>query len=285
MRILIAGAAGFIGSHLSKRFVSEGHHVIGVDNFVTGFAENVAGLQHTGRFTLIDHDVIAPLHLTGDLDWVMHFASPASPPKYLAIPIETLRVSGEGTLHLLNLAKSKNARFFLASTSEIYGDPTVHPQPESYWGNVNPIGLRSVYDEAKRYAEACTFAYHRLHKLSTRVIRIFNTYGPTMDPQDGRVVTNFITQSLQGDAFTIYGDGKQTRSFQYVDDLVEGIARLMNVECYEPVNLGNPEEFTMIELAHLVNELMGTSLPIVHVALPQDDPRQRKPDISFAKSL
>jgi nucleoside-diphosphate-sugar epimerase len=215
----------------------------------------------------------------------MHFASPASPPKYLAIPIETMRVNAEGSRHLLELCRQTGAKFFLASTSECYGDPEVHPQPESYWGLVNPIGPRSVYDEAKRYAEAITMAYHRHNGVSSRIIRVFNTYGPRMDPEDGRVVTNFIKQALQGQTLTIYGDGSQTRSFQYVSDLIAGIRALMNLEFSEPVNLGNPEEFTMLELATLVQELVGSSLPIEHQPLPQDDPRQRKPDISRARAL
>jgi len=246
---------------------------------------NVAAFQSHPDFAFIEHDVVQPIDIDGELDWVMHFASPASPPKYLELPLETLRVNSEGTYQLLELARRKRARFFMASTSEIYGDPLQHPQTEAYWGHVNTIGPRSIYDEGKRYAETITMAYHCAYQLSVRLIRIFNTYGPRMDPQDGRVVTNFIMQALKNEACTIYGDGSQTRSFQYVDDLVDGIVKLMEVEYCGPVNLGNPEEFTMLELAQLVKELTGTDAPIVYRPLPKDDPRQRRPDISRAQRI
>lgn len=285
MRILLTGAAGFVGSHLAERLLREGHQVLGVDNFCTGQRQNLEYLTPFAGFSFLEADAARPLEVAGAFDWVMHFASPASPPRYLKMPLETMRVNAEGTRHLLELARARGAAFFLASTSEVYGDPLVHPQPETYWGNVNPIGPRSVYDEAKRYAETLTLAYHRTYGLPVRIIRIFNTYGPRMDPEDGRVVTNFIAQALRGEPLTVYGDGSQTRSFQYVDDLVEGIVRLMAVDYPEPVNLGNPEEYTMLELAQLVQELAGTSLPIVHEPLPQDDPKQRRPDITVAKRL
>jgi dTDP-glucose 4,6-dehydratase len=285
MKILLTGAAGFIGSHLTDRLLSEGHQVIGVDNCCTGRLENLAHLKNNPSFRFIRQDASLPLQIEEPLDWVMHFASPASPPKYLAMPVETLRINSEGTLHLLELAQNKNAKFFLASTSEVYGDPLVHPQPESYWGHVNPIGPRSVYDEAKRYAEALTGAYHRKYGLPIRIIRIFNTYGPRMDPEDGRVVTNFINQALRGKPLTVYGDGGQTRSFQYVDDLIEGICRLMEVEYFEPVNLGNQEEFSMLELAQIIQKATMSTSKIEYAPLPQDDPKQRKPDIARAKKL
>jgi dTDP-glucose 4,6-dehydratase len=242
-------------------------------------------LRDHPRFKFIEQDVVQPIEVRGDLDWILHFASPASPPKYLELPLETLRVNSEGTYQLLELALRKRARFLVASTSEIYGDPLIHPQVESYWGNVNPIGPRSIYDEGKRYAETITMAYHSKFSLSVRIIRIFNTYGPRMDPEDGRVVTNFIMQALSGQALTIYGDGTQTRSFQYIDDLVNGIVGLMGVECCSAVNFGTPEELTMMELASLVKELTGSDVPIVHCPLPVDDPKQRRPDISKAREL
>lgn len=285
MRILLTGAAGFIGSHLADRLLADGHEVIGVDNFVTGRRANITHLEGHPQFTLIEHDVIEPLDFPAPLDWVMHFASPASPPKYLAHAIETLRVNSEGTYHLLELARRKKAKFFLASTSEVYGDPQVHPQPETYWGNVNPVGPRAVYDEAKRYAEALTFSYHRAYGVPVRVARIFNTYGPRMDPHDGRVVSNFITQALRGEPLTVYGDGSQSRSFCYIDDLIEGIVRLMHVDYGGPVNLGNPEEYRVIDLARLIRELTGSSSAIVFKPLPQDDPKRRRPDISLARKL
>ncbi|MCS7058157.1 MAG: SDR family oxidoreductase [Meiothermus sp.] len=285
MRILLTGAAGFLGSHLAERLLREGHQVVGVDNFASGQRRNIAHLSAFSGFQFLEADAARPLEVEGPLDWVMHFASPASPPRYLKLPLETLLVNAEGTRHLLDLALVKGARFFLASTSEVYGDPQVHPQPEGYWGHVNPIGPRSIYDESKRYAEALTLAYHRTKGVPVRIVRIFNTYGPRMDPEDGRVVTNFITQALQGRPLTIYGQGQQTRSFQYVDDLIEGIRRLMEVDYPEPVNLGNPEEYTMLELARLVLELTGSSSPLVYEPLPQDDPKQRRPDITRAQNL
>jgi nucleoside-diphosphate-sugar epimerase len=285
MRVLLTGAAGFIGSHLCDRLLDDGAEVIGADNLITGRFANVAHLAGHPRFRFLDHDVTHPLENDEPLDWVLHFASPASPPKYLANPTETLRVNAEGTYQLLELARRKHARFFLASTSEVYGDPAVHPQHESYWGNVNPIGPRSVYDEAKRYAEALTMSHARSHALSVRIIRIFNTYGPRMDPGDGRIVTNFITQALQGLPMTVYGDGQQTRSLQYVDDLLEGIVRLMRVEWTGPVNLGNPEEFTVHAIAALIRELADSGSSIVNEPLPVDDPKQRKPDIAVARQV
>lgn len=289
MTILLTGAAGFLGSNLTERLIHDGHRIIAVDNLATGALRNLAQFEGSPQFKFLNHDAILPIseaQLEGEkLDWVMHFASQASPPKFLAQPIETLRVNSEGTYRLLELAKAHDAKFFLASTSECYGDPEVHPQPETYWGNVNPIGPRSVYDEGKRFAEAITAAYHREFGLSTRHIRIFNTYGPRMDPDDGRIVTNFINQALRGQDLTVFGDGSQTRSFQYVDDLIEGIIRLMGVEYHGPVNLGNPEEFTVLEFAHFVNEAMGGHHKIVFRELPQDDPKRRRPDNSLAKRL
>jgi nucleoside-diphosphate-sugar epimerase len=285
MRILITGGAGFIGSHLTDRFLSAGHEVVAADNLCTGRRINLTAAEAHPKFRFLECDLIQPLDYDGGLDWILHFASPASPPKYLQIPIETLRINSEGTYHLLELARRKGAAFFLASTSEIYGDPLVHPQNESYWGNVNSAGPRSVYDEAKRYAEAMTTAYASTFGLDVRIIRIFNTYGPRMDPNDGRVVTNLLTQALRGEPLTIYGDGSQTRSFQYVDDLVEGIVRLMAVDYRRPVNLGNPEEFTILNLAELVRELTGIASPSDFRPLPTDDPKQRCPDISLAARL
>ena len=285
MKALITGAAGFVGSHLSERLLKDGFEVIGVDNFITGQPRNLEPLKAYPGFSFLQADVIQPLKIEGDLDWVMHFASPASPPKYLKKPLETMLVNSEGSRHLLELCRAKKAAFFLASTSEVYGDPLVHPQPETYWGHVNPIGPRSIYDEAKRYAETLTMAYHQTHGVSTRIIRIFNTYGPRMDALDGRVITNFINQALEGKSLTVYGDGNQTRSFQFVTDLVEGIRRLMDVQHHMPVNLGNPEEYTMLELATLVQELSGTKLALEFKSLPGDDPKQRKPDITLARAL
>jgi nucleoside-diphosphate-sugar epimerase len=285
MRALVTGSAGFVGSHLSERLLKDGFEVIGVDNFVTGQRRNLDVLRGFKNFSFLEADVIQPLRIEGDLDWVMHFASPASPPKYLKKPLETMLVNSEGSRHLLELCREKSASFFLASTSEVYGDPLVHPQPESYWGHVNPVGPRSIYDEAKRYAETLTLAYQQTFGVSTRIIRIFNTYGPRMDAMDGRVVTNFINQALQGQSLTIYGDGQQTRSFQFVDDLIEGIRRLMETSFHMPVNLGNPEEYTMLQLATLIQELSGTKLPLVFEELPGDDPKQRKPDIRLAQDL
>lgn len=288
-RALVTGAAGFIGSHLCDRLLAEGFEVIGVDNLCTGRRQNLAHLADEPRFTFIERDVIAPIVLPdrvdGRLDWVLHFASPASPPKYHRMPVETMRVNGEGTYHLLELCRRRGARFFLASTSEVYGDPAVHPQPESYSGDVDPVGPRSVYDEAKRYAEALVSSYVTRHRLSARIVRIFNTYGPRMAPDDGRVVTNFIEQGLDGRPLTIYGDGSQTRSFQYVDDLVEGIWRLMGVEDPHPVNIGNPDERTMLELAEVIACLLGRRVERVHRPLPKDDPTRRRPDITRARAL
>lgn len=285
MRILLAGAAGFIGSNLTDRLLAEGHEIIGLDNYITGRPGNLAHLQGQAGFTLRVGDAISPVDVEGALDWVLHFASPASPPKYLGSPVETMRVNSEGTFQLLELARLKGARFLLASTSEVYGDPLSHPQSEAYWGNVNPVGPRSVYDEGKRYAEALTIAYHSAYGLSTRIVRIFNTYGPRMDPDDGRVVSNFLVQALRGEPLTIYGDGTQTRSFQYVDDLIDGVMRLMGVEYHGPVNLGNPEEYTMLQLAELILEMTGSESRIVFLPLPEDDPKKRRPDISLAREL
>jgi len=285
MRVLLTGAAGFLGSHLAERLLREGHQVLGVDNLSTGQSRNLDRLAQYPGFRFLRGDASRPLAVEGPLDWVLHFASPASPPRYLKLPIETLLVNAEGTRHLLDLARAKGAAFFLASTSEVYGDPLVHPQPESYWGNVNPIGPRSIYDEGKRYAEALTMAYHRAYGVPVRIVRIFNTYGPAMDPEDGRVVSSFIVQALRGEPLTVFGDGSQTRSFCYVDDLIEGVRRLMEVDYPYPVNLGNPEEYRVLDLAHLVRELTGSPSPIVFQPLPEDDPKQRRPDITLAKEL
>ena len=284
MRVLITGAAGFLGSHLCDRFRKEGHEVVGMDNFITGNPENLAHLHGDG-FTLIQHDVTEYVHVAGELHGVLHFASPASPTDYLELPIQTLKVGSLGTYRVLGLAKAKGARFLLASTSEVYGDPLVHPQPESYWGNVSPIGPRGVYDEAKRFAEALTMAYHRTHGVDTRIARIFNTYGPRMRPSDGRVVSNFIVQALRGEPLTVYGDGGQTRSFCFVDDQVDGIYRLFGSDVTEPVNIGNPDEFRVSELAELVLELTGSSSEIRSLPLPADDPKVRQPDITRAREL
>lgn len=285
MKALLTGAAGFIGSHLARRLLQAGWEVVGVDNFATSTRRNLTDLLTHPRFEFLEWDVTRPLPGVGPVDWVLHFASPASPPRYQRLAIETMRVNAEGTYHLLELARATGARFFLASTSEVYGDPLVHPQPESYWGNVNPVGPRSVYDEAKRYAEALTMAYHRMYGVDVRIVRIFNTYGPGMHPEDGRVVSTFITQALTGRPLTVYGDGSQTRSLCYVDDLIDGIVRLMERPVHEPVNLGNPEEYTVLELARMVLELTGSSSPISFCPLPVDDPRQRRPDITRAREL
>ena len=285
MRVLITGAAGFLGSHLAQRFIESGHEVIGVDNFITGSRANSVFLESLGSFRLIEHDISTPLFIDDELDGVLHFASPASPVDYLEMPIQTLKVGSLGTHNALGLAKAKDARFLLASTSEVYGDPLVHPQPETYWGNVNPVGPRGVYDEAKRFGEAMTMAYHTYHGLETRIVRIFNTYGPRMRPGDGRVVSNFIVQALRGDPLTIYGDGSQTRSFCYVKDEVEGIFRLFNSNRAEPVNIGNPNEFTIAELAQVVLEETGSSSVIERLPLPTDDPKVRQPDITIAREL
>jgi dTDP-glucose 4,6-dehydratase len=285
MRVAITGAAGFLGSHLTDRFLTDGHSVIGFDNFLTGRAENLAHLARNPKFEFVEHDVSLPFGVTGSLDGVLHFASPASPPDYQQFPLETLKVGSVGTSNSLDLALEKGARFFLASTSEVYGDPAVHPQPETYWGHVNSIGERSMYDEAKRFAEATTMAYHRRHGVDTRIVRIFNTYGPRMRPRDGRVVSNFIVQALGAAPLTVYGDGQQTRSFCYVSDLVEGIYRLFHSDRVQPTNVGNPMEFTMLELAAMVIDLTGSASALEHRSLPADDPRQRKPDITVARNV
>ena len=284
MRVLITGAAGFLGSHLTDRFIADGHEVVGLDNFITGQPDNVAHLAGNPKFRLIQHDVSTFTYAPGKFDGVLHLASLASPVDYLNYPIKTLKVGAMGTLNTLGIAKANKARFFLASTSEVYGDPSVHPQPESYWGNVNPIGTRSCYDESKRYAEAVTMAYHREHNLDTRIVRIFNTYGPRMQPHDGRVVTNFVVQALTGEPITIYGDGSQTRSFCYVEDEIEGLYLLFMKGDTLPTNIGNPVEFTMRQLADLVIELTGSKSPIVTRQLPLDDPKQRQPDITKART-
>jgi len=285
MRVLITGAAGFLGSHLADRFLAEGHAVVGLDNFVTGHPDNIAHLMGRPDFEFLRHNISTYTFVAGPLDGVLHFASPASPVDYLEHPIPTLKVGALGTHNALGLAKAKGARFFLASTSEVYGDPLIHPQTESYWGNVNPIGPRGVYDEAKRYAEAMTMAYHRYHGIDTRIVRIFNTYGPRMRPRDGRVVSNFIVQALMGEPITIYGNGSQTRSFCYVDDEVDGIFRLFMHGDHEPTNIGNPDEYTVKQLAEIVVELTGTKSPIVYRDLPEDDPKVRRPDITRARTM
>ncbi len=285
MKCLVTGGAGFIGSHLCDRLLAEGHVVTCVDNLLTGTAENLAHLCGHPRFQWLRHDITAPLSFTDPLDYVLHLASPASPVDYLAHPLETLAVGSSGTWNALELARTARATFLLASTSEVYGDPDVHPQPETYWGHVNPIGPRSVYDESKRFAEALTMAFHRTHHVDTRIIRIFNTYGPRMRVSDGRAIPTFIGQALKGEAVTVYGDGSQTRSFCYIDDLVEGIVRLMRVDDHEPVNLGNPEECTLLELARRIITATGSASRIVFQPLPQDDPKQRQPDLTKAKAL
>ena len=285
MRVLITGAAGFLGSHLTDRFLAEGHDVVGMDNLITGARENVAHLDGNRRFQFVLHDVSRFIQVDGPLDGVLHFASPASPIDYLELPIQTLKVGSLGTHNALGLAKAKGARFFLASTSEVYGDPQVHPQPETYWGHVNPVGPRGVYDEAKRFAEAMTMAYHRYHGIDTRIIRIFNTYGPRMRARDGRVVSNFVVQALKGEPLTIYGEGQQTRSFCYVSDEVDGIYRLFMSDHTEPTNIGNPNEFTVRQLAEKVLALTGSSSKIEQRPLPTDDPKVRRPDITKARTL
>ena len=285
MRVLITGAAGFLGSHLCDRFLADGHQVVGLDNFITGHADNIAPLIGQPTFEFVRHNISTYTYVAGPLDGVLHFASPASPIDYLEHPNPTLKVGALGTHNALGLALAKRARFFLASTSEVYGDPLVHPQPESYWGNVNPVGPRGVYDEAKRFAEAMTMAYHRYHKLDTRVVRIFNTYGPRMRPRDGRVVSNFIVQALAGEPITIYGDGSQTRSFCYVSDEVEGIYRLFMSSDSDPMSIGNPVEYTVRQLAEVVLEITGARVPIEMRPLPVDDPMVRQPDITRARAV
>jgi dTDP-glucose 4,6-dehydratase len=284
-KTLITGAAGFLGSHLCDRFIAEGHHVIGMDNLVTGDLKNIAHLFPLENFEFHHHDVSTFVHLEGKLDYILHFASPASPIDYLKIPIETLKVGSLGTLNLLGLAKQKNARILVASTSEVYGDPLVHPQNEEYFGNVSPIGPRGVYDEAKRFMESITMAYHRHHGLETRIVRIFNTYGSRMRLNDGRVVPAFMGQALRGEDLTVFGDGSQTRSFTYIDDQVEGIYRLLMSDYVEPVNIGNPDETTILEFAQEIIKLTGTNQKIVFEGLPKDDPMQRQPDISRAREV
>jgi dTDP-glucose 4,6-dehydratase len=284
-RILITGAAGFLGSHLCDRFIREGFHVIGMDNLITGRMANIEHLLRLADFEFYRQDVSKFIHIPGELHYILHFASPASPIDYLKIPIQTLKVGSLGVHHCLGLAKEKNARILIASTSEVYGDPEVHPQTESYWGNVNPVGPRGVYDEAKRFQEAMTMAYHTFHGLETRIARIFNTYGPRMRLNDGRVLPAFIGQALRGEDLTVFGDGSQTRSFCYVDDLVEGIYRLLMSDYAQPVNLGNPDEITILDFAEEIVQLTKTDQKIVFEPLPVDDPKQRRPDISLATSL
>lgn len=283
MKVLITGGAGFIGSHLCRRYLADGAEVVCVDNFLTGAEENIAPLRAERAFRFIEHNVSQPLEIDGPVDLVLHFASPASPIDYLKLPIQTLKVGSIGTMNALGMAKAKKARFLLASTSEVYGDPQVHPQVETYWGHVNPIGPRGVYDEAKRFAEAMTMAYRRHHGVDTRIVRIFNTYGPRMRRNDGRAIPAFITQALRGEPVTVFGEGKQTRSFCYIDDLIEGIVRLCRSDYHDPVNLGNPGEYTMRQLAERIIALTQSRSQIAYQPLPQDDPKQRCPDIGVAK--
>ncbi len=284
-RILITGAAGFLGSHLCDRFIRDGFHVIGMDNLITGNLKNIEHLFKLEQFEFYNNDVSKFIHVPGKLDFILHFASPASPIDYLKIPIQTLKVGSLGIHNCLGLAKAKGARVLIASTSEVYGDPTVHPQTESYWGNVNPVGPRGVYDEAKRFQEAITMAYHNFHGIETRIVRIFNTYGPRMRLNDGRVLPAFIGQALRGEDLTIFGDGSQTRSFCYVDDLVEGIVRLLHSDYAQPVNVGNPSEITISQFAEEIIKLTGTSQKVIYKDLPVDDPKQRQPDISKARAI
>jgi len=284
-KILITGGAGFLGSHLCDRFIKEGFHVIAMDNLITGDLKNIEHLFKLPNFEFYHHDVSKFIHVPGELDYILHFASPASPIDYLKIPIQTLKVGSLGIHNCLGLARVKNARVLIASTSEVYGDPTVHPQPEEYWGNVNPVGPRGVYDEAKRFQEAMTMAYHTYHGLETRIVRIFNTYGPRMRLNDGRVLPAFIGQALRGEDLTMFGDGSQTRAFCYVDDLVEGIYRLLLSDYAQPVNIGNPDEITIKEFGEEIIKLTGTNQKLISLPLPTDDPKQRKPDITKAKTL
>lgn len=285
MRIVLTGGAGFIGSHLADRLIAGGHEVVAVDNLVTGYEKNIEHLRHHGSFSFIRQDVSEPFDIPGSVDWVLNLASPASPIDYLRLPIETLRVGSYGTHNTLDLARAKGAAYLLTSTSEVYGDPLVHPQRESYWGNVNPIGPRSVYDESKRYAEAAVMAYHREYGLDTRIVRIFNTYGPRNRVDDGRVVPTFINQALRNQPLTVFGEGAQTRSFQYVDDLVDGICLLMKHPHHQPINIGNPNEMTILQFARLIIELTGSASEIVFRPLPEDDPRVRQPDNSLAREI
>ncbi|HLC65346.1 MAG TPA: UDP-glucuronic acid decarboxylase family protein [Candidatus Nanoarchaeia archaeon] len=285
MRTLITGGAGFLGSHFCDYLLAKGHEVICMDNFLTGDAKNIAHLIGNKNFTFIQHDVTKYIQIDGKLDYILHFASPASPIDYVKIPIQTLKVGSLGTHNALGLAKAKNAVFMLASTSEVYGDPLVHPQPESYWGNVNPVGPRSMYDEAKRFSEALTMAYHHIHKIEVRIARIFNTYGPSMRLDDGRVVPSFIYQALNNQPLTVFGNGSQTRSFCYVDDEIEGLYRLMTSNINEPVNIGNPNEMTILEFAKKIKEITGTKSEIIFRPLPIDDPKVRQPDITKARKL
>jgi dTDP-glucose 4,6-dehydratase len=284
-RILITGAAGFLGSHLCDRFIKEGYHVIGMDNLITGQLKNIEHLFSLENFEFYHHDVSKFIHVPGDLDYILHFASPASPIDYLKIPIQTLKVGSLGIHNCLGLAKAKGARVLIASTSEVYGDPSVHPQPEEYWGNVNPVGPRGVYDEAKRFQEAITMAYHTFHGVETRIVRIFNTYGPKMRLNDGRVLPAFIGQALRGEDLTIFGDGSQTRSFCYVDDLIEGIYRLLQSDYSQPVNIGNPDEISIKDFAEEIIKLTGTDQKVIYKDLPTDDPKQRQPDITKARAI
>ena len=284
-RILITGAAGFLGSHLCDRFIKDGYHVLAMDNLITGRLKNIEHLFHLEQFEFHNNDVSKFINVSGELDYILHFASPASPIDYLKIPIQTLKVGSLGVHNCLGLAKAKGARILIASTSEVYGDPTVHPQSEEYWGNVNPVGPRGVYDEAKRFQEAITMAYHNFHGLETRIIRIFNTYGPRMRLNDGRVLPAFIGQALRGEDLTIFGDGSQTRSFCYVDDLVEGIVRLLLSDYVYPINVGNPSEITISQFAEEIIQLTGTKQSIIFKDLPVDDPKQRQPDISKAREI
>ena len=284
-RVLITGAAGFLGSHLCDRFLKEGHYVIGMDNLLTGNLKNIEHLFPKKEFEFYHHDITKFVHVPGEIDYIMHFASPASPIDYLKMPIQTLKVGALGTHNLLGLAKAKGARILVASTSEVYGDPLVHPQTEEYWGNVNPIGPRGVYDEAKRFMESITMAYHKFHGVDTRIVRIFNTYGPKMRLDDGRALPTFMSQALRGEDVTVFGDGSQTRSFCYVDDLVDGIYRLLLSDYHMPVNVGNPVEISLKQFAEEVIELVGSKSKVVYEPLPQDDPKQRKPDITKAQEI
>ncbi|MGA2297550.1 MAG: UDP-glucuronic acid decarboxylase family protein [FCB group bacterium] len=284
-RVLITGGAGFLGSHLCDKFLLEGYKVICMDNFITGSPDNIAHLIGNKNFQFIEHDVTNYIYVEGELDYILHFASPASPIDYLKLPIQTLKVGSLGTHKTLGLAKKKNARLLIASTSEVYGDPLEHPQPETYWGNVNPVGYRGVYDEAKRFAEALTMAYHRFHGVDTRIVRIFNTYGPRMRLEDGRAIPAFITQALRNEPVTVFGDGSQTRSVCYVDDLIDGIYKLLLSNETEPVNIGNPDEITMFDLAKEIIEIIGSKSEIIYEELPADDPKIRQPDITKAKAL